>query len=49
MVRKVVEAIVVKEVKPAVIIISNDKDSGALLMTEDPPRARGAGTDSNQT
>ena len=47
MVRKVVEAIVVKEVKPAVIIISNDKDSGALLMTEDPDR--GAGTESNQT
>ena len=44
---QVVEAIMVKEVKPAVIIISNDKDSGALLMTEDPDR--GAGTESNQT
>ena len=42
MARKVVEAIVVKEVKPAVIIISNDKDSGALLMTEDPDRGAGS-------
>ena len=36
---QVVEAIMV-------IIISNDKESGAVLMTEDPDR--GAGAESNQ-
>ena len=35
---QVVEAIVVKEVRPGVIIISDGRAPGAVLMTEDPDR-----------
>ena len=35
---QVVEAIVVKEVKPGVIIISDGKTLGAVLVAEDPDR-----------
>ena len=35
---QVVEAIVVKEVKPGVIIIHDGKTSGAVLVAEDPDR-----------
>ena len=40
---QVVEAIVVKEVKPGVIIIHDGKTSGAVLVAEDPDTKGGQG------